>query len=90
MKIGIKYCGGCNTKFDRRNVVEQIRRDNPQLHFDFVKESEEYDFVVVLQGCHVLCADVSRLRSKHGFLDLDDSNYERAQSVLEEFIAGIS
>ena len=29
MRIGVKYCGGCNPRFERSSIVGRLRRDFP-------------------------------------------------------------
>ena len=33
MKIGIKYCGGCNPRYDRSQEVEKLKKKFPQHTF---------------------------------------------------------
>lgn len=32
MKIGIKYCGGCNPRYDRNQEVEKLKKNFPSIH----------------------------------------------------------
>ena len=35
MKIGIKYCGGCNSRYDRTKEVEKLKKQFPQHEFTY-------------------------------------------------------
>jgi hypothetical protein len=59
VKIGIKYCGGCNPGYDRVALVRHIE-ESLRGEVEFVSpESEEVALVLVVEGCGTACADVS-------------------------------
>ena len=59
LKIGLKYCGGCNPSYDRGAMAERIT--------GALKDSAEFvtiiddsvDHVLSIQGCDVSCADLT-------------------------------
>ena len=58
MKIGIKYCGGCNPVIDRKRLVKRLMRELPD---DYVYEYfnlDDCDIVLVVNGCSLACAEV--------------------------------
>lgn len=85
MKVGIKFCGGCMTTFNRGQVAKKIKENNPDIAFDYVNTEDIYDFIVVLQGCHVACAGLTDLQSKKGFLHVLHDDMEKIQEDLEAF-----
>ena len=59
LKIGIKYCGGCNPRYDRVALVKQIEK-SLQGEAEFVlPESENVVLILAVQGCSTACADLS-------------------------------
>ncbi len=58
MKIGIKYCGGCNPVINRKRLVKQVMQQLPDdvsyEYFDF----NDCDVVLVVNGCSIACAEV--------------------------------
>ena len=58
MKVGIKYCGGCNPAIDRKRLVKQVMQKMPgnlvYEYFDFT----DCDVVLVVNGCSLACAGV--------------------------------
>lgn len=63
MKIGIKYCGGCNPQYDRLEIARRLQHDFPEV--DLVRANgEEADIVTVICGCAVACASHEELRGK--------------------------
>jgi hypothetical protein len=62
LKIGLKYCGGCNPTYDRVALVKKIER-RLRKEVEFVSpESEGVDLVLAVQGCSTACADLSAFR----------------------------
>ena len=59
VKIGVKYCGGCNPGYDRVALVRHIE-ESLRGEVEFASpESEEVALVLVVEGCSTACADVS-------------------------------
>lgn len=65
MTIGIKYCGGCNPRYDRTAVVARLGRDLPGAQIGFAG-GEKPDYVLVLCGCSSACAQHQHLLGRHG------------------------
>ncbi|CAK7068374.1 hypothetical protein CIW83_19030 [Tissierella sp. P1] len=83
MKVGIKYCGGCNSRFDRTSIVDKIKSDYKEFEFSYAIESEEYDFIIVINGCHIACAGLQDLKSKRGFLIIRDDDYKNIREKID-------
>ena len=32
MRLGVKYCGGCNPRFDRKEIVKRLKEDYPHIN----------------------------------------------------------
>ncbi len=63
MKVAIKYCGGCNPKYDRLEIARRLQHDFPEV--DLVRAGdEEADIVAVVCGCPVACASHEKLNGK--------------------------
>lgn len=78
--IGIKYCGGCRTSYDRRKALKiicELLAD--ECSFEPVHEEKQYDAVLVMNGCPAQCADTSRLHTATGFVSC--SNLVTPQDV---------
>ncbi len=62
LRVGVKYCGGCNPEYDRVAFVEQIK-ERLEGKVSFVPpESEGADIILAVNGCRTACADLSRFR----------------------------
>lgn len=55
MRIGIKYCGGCNPFYDRKAEVEKLERNLKDIRFEPVQPGESYDRVLLVCGCPRAC-----------------------------------
>jgi 4-hydroxybutyrate CoA-transferase len=70
MKVGIKYCGGCNPIFDRKKLVESLSDEYSNVSFEPAKNNVFYDVVLIVNGCGRACAEHSNLNaSKKIFLN---------------------
>jgi len=58
LKIGLKYCGGCNPNYDRGSMAEKIRRELNDLANFVTIIDDTVDRVLSIQGCDVSCADL--------------------------------
>lgn len=62
MKVGIKYCGGCNPHYERSEIAKRLRQDFPDL--DLVRaDAPDVDIVAVVCGCPVACASHEELHA---------------------------
>ncbi len=82
MKIGIKYCGGCNPRFDRTDIAQRLRNDFPDSEIVSAQPDDQLDYVVVVCGCNSACAQIDGLMGKHGRSIL--THDEAYSTLLEE------
>jgi hypothetical protein len=67
MTVLIKYCGGCNTRYDRGAFVGQLGKEFPGIELLYANAGfTEADIVLVVCGCPAKCASHGTL---HGRLD---------------------
>ena len=62
LRVGIKYCGGCNPEYDRVALVEQIKERLAGKVCFVPPESEGVDIILAMHGCKTACADLSGFR----------------------------
>jgi len=59
LRIGVKYCGGCNPTYDRvaliKGIEERLRGKASLVRAD----SEGVSLVLAVEGCATACADLS-------------------------------
>lgn len=56
IKVGIRYCGGCNPRFDRGAMVERVCRKHSRWDVEIAREGQPYDLLLVIGGCPSCCA----------------------------------
>ena len=56
MKIGIKYCGGCNSRYDRTKEVHAFIKRFPNHTYIYNAEEEICDICLLVCGCMTGCA----------------------------------
>lgn len=59
--IGLRYCGGCNPRYDRVRLARRLEESLPQLEFEPARPGTGYAAVAVICGCTARCAGVSDL-----------------------------
>ena len=58
--IGLRFCGGCNPRYDRMAAVERLRTLCPA--------APSQAGTLVVCGCHARCASVSDLEGERIYL----------------------
>ena len=85
MNIGVKYCGGCNTHFDRTKVVNRVKKFFKDDKFEYAKEDKSYEIILVINGCNRACADHSMLEGKEVIFINSESDYEKAVDLILKY-----
>ena len=48
----VKFCGGCNPRYDRGEAFSQIRKALADtVRFSYPEEGQAYDALLILRGC---------------------------------------
>ena len=81
----VRYCGGCNPRYDRVGAVETLRRRFPQV--DFVTEHPSPAATLLVCGCAVQC--IARGAAPEVLRLTDQSELESLTMALEK-VLGIS
>lgn len=92
MRVGVKYCGGCNPRYDRASIVARLKSElgDDGLEWVNVSTSEgRLDFVLVVCGCMVACAAHENLNGKQGkFIICAQEQYALALEHLKRLRQG--
>jgi hypothetical protein len=79
LKIGIKYCGGCNPAFDRAAAAQKIK-DRMKETVEFVSYDDPgAELVLVITGCSAACAGLEGL-------DMGKVRFINSESEAESFM----
>ncbi len=73
MRVGVKYCGGCNPRYDRPQLVARLKEElgDGIEWVNAATATTPLDFVLVVCGCTAACARHSQLNGIHGKLVLN-------------------
>lgn len=87
MRIGLKYCGGCNPEYDRVVLVKHII-ESLQGAVEFVApESEGIRIILAVAGCSTACIDMSAYQG----MDIRIiTNIEDAEKFIKEMGKGVA
>lgn len=61
MTVAVKFCGGCNPRYDRRAALESLQASLPGLCFRPARPGQPAQALLVLCGCTARCADLTGL-----------------------------
>ncbi len=64
MQVGVRYCGGCNSRYNRGAMVKRLCGKHPEWESENAKEGREYDLLLVIGGCSSCCAAYDQFDAK--------------------------
>ncbi len=76
MLVGVKFCGGCNPRYDRGKALETIKKElEGNADLVIAEEGVEYDFLLIIGGCTNCCASFSQYGTKHDLIKMWDQEH---------------
>lgn len=85
MKVGIKYCGGCQNRYNRSDFVNEVKAKNTDVDFVIAQDADVVDYLLVINGCTAACADISKITSRKGyFMVTGKHQIKMVQKKLDE------
>ena len=85
MKCGVRFCGGCNPRYDRRQALNQIESQFKDIDFINAAEGVPHDLLLVIGGCSNCCASYEQFETKDGILKMwDKTNIERILDDIQK------
>ncbi len=89
MRFGVKYCGGCNPRYQRGEFLKMISRHfQNRVDFELAKEDTLYDGLLVLGGCSNCCPDYRHFQTKTPpILVWDQDHFNQVTSQIESRLA---
>jgi len=90
MFCGVKFCGGCNPRYDRGIAFDNIKQHfKGFVTFEIAKEDVLYDLILVIGGCTKCCASYCQYKTKNDIVLMwDEKDLEQTIKRIEE-IGGI-
>ena len=83
LKVGIKYCGGCNPGYDRVALADYIKKSLHGRAAFVPLDHERIDLVLAVAGCKTCCADLSSFEGKQIYFI---AQIEDAGKFLRDFL----
>jgi len=85
LKIGIKYCGGCNPGYERVEMVERVQFQFKD-RFSFLRHDEpEIDGLILMSGCQTGCAEDLNSTRIHSCSVTRENDFENLIDWLKSF-----
>ncbi len=76
MLYGVRFCGGCNPRYDRGKALEAIRQSlGDSVEFEIAQEDREYDGLLVIGGCSNCCPAYKHFKVRKPPTMLCDENH---------------
>lgn len=87
MHCGVRFCGGCNPRFDRGAAFEKIKDQlKDEIEFKYAEEDALYDVILVIGGCTNCCASYDQYRTKRGVVKVYDlADVDKTIQILKDF-----
>lgn len=67
------------------DLCEKIKKEFSNMEFSYVSEKESYDFLLVISGCHIKCANIKNYKYKK-IINIDSDNYKNYRNIIENII----
>lgn len=65
MKYGVKFCGGCNPRYERGRALKKIKENlSDKIDFEVADEEHEYDGLLIIGGCSNCCPDIKTYKTR--------------------------
>lgn len=85
MVIGIKYCGGCNSVYNRGRQIELIKSKFPEHRYQTSADGNSCDIWLIVCGCMRACASTEGIEArKRMFILPTERSFVEVHSYLNE------
>ena len=86
MIVQVKYCGGCNPRYEREALLERLTEAFPQIEFH-TQTCRNPRAGLVICGCEAACADAAGCIGSGGRIVIWKENaFETACRFLQEIL----
>ena len=75
MKCGVKFCGGCNPRYDRGAAFREIKDELTDIDFVHAEEDDPVDNLLVIGGCTACCASYEQYDVKDQVFKMWDKDH---------------
>jgi 4-hydroxybutyrate CoA-transferase len=86
MRIGIKYCGGCNPRYDRTSFIRKLMDEYKSMLFETAKDNVCYDVLIVICGCTSACVNCDKLIGLKKIIITDENDFSKTKIIIDELV----
>jgi hypothetical protein len=90
MLCGVKFCGGCNPRYERGKALAAVKEhfgESPR--FAYAEEGRHYDLLLYIAGCVNRCTALSAYPSERGIVSLwDEDRIGETCARIEDVLRG--
>lgn len=84
-RAALRYCGGCNPRYERGTMVRSLQDDHPNVTLEVFSSGQDYAGVLVVCGCTAQCAERRDLPADAPHCMIaTEQDYQRAAAFLSE------
>ena len=59
MKFAVAFCGGCQSRFNRKEALETIIKQTG-IVIEYAKEDKTYNYLLSISGCTTACQNLQK------------------------------
>ena len=82
MRVGLRYCGGCNPRFDRVAAVGRLAAACPRAALEGAEPGRIYDLLLIVGGCPACCAGREGLEGRARVEIRREEDFDQALALL--------
>ena len=82
MTVGVRYCGGCNPRFDRVAAVRRLAAACPRAALEGAEPGRIYDLLLIVGGCPACCAGREGLEGRARVEIRREEDFDQALALL--------
>ncbi|WP_326910296.1 hypothetical protein [Sedimentibacter sp. MB31-C6] len=82
MRIGIKYCGGCNSRYDRKKFIDRLLDEIDNISIELADKNNYYDLILVICGCFSACPEHELIKGKEKMIVVSENEYTKVKTKI--------
>ena len=82
MTVRVRYCGGCNPRFDRVAAVGRLAAACPRAALEGAEPGRMYDLLLIVGGCPACCAGREGLEGRARVEIRREEDFDQALALL--------
>lgn len=91
MRIGIKFCGGCNPRYDRGSCVKKLKESFPKVSWVNTSKEKICDYWLLVCGCQRGCVDSNVFAARQEVIKLySPTDFEKTRQKIEKSLKDFS